>query len=250
MACWIHLGRRIASNPESLHSRPTRVEGNLDQHASGLLSAGAHDFLDSTQVLWPKPVAVPHAQCAHACRLGGIALARVAATQRARRVVGSGPLGIAPSHSAIGRVGNGIKKYSVLPVLSFVDLMFFEDGCERNGRSRALVAPWLGAPVLCIGDHEQTFHGNAARRACALRLVAERANSMARYREPYSVRSDFGTRKRLDDLGTEVPFGCERRGVGANMAGPAHHCGSRDLVLSRQTPLASSTHFHLPAMGY
>ena len=40
----------------------------------------------------------------------------------------SSALGVAPSDGAIGRVGNGIKKYAIVPVLSFVDLLVFALG--------------------------------------------------------------------------------------------------------------------------
>jgi hypothetical protein len=72
-------------------------------------------------------------------------------------------------------------------VLPFLDLLFLKVDVGKRATPR-----WwgfVGASVFCLGDHEQTFHGNVARRACALCLVArERANSMARHREPYSVR--------------------------------------------------------------
>jgi hypothetical protein len=57
-------------------------------------------------------------------------------------------------------------------VLPFVDLLVFEGRRGKPGDRRR----WWGFVSFCscLGDHEQTFHGNAARRACALRLVAER----------------------------------------------------------------------------
>ena len=106
----------------------------------------------------------------------------------------------------------------------------------------------LGASVLRHGNPEQAVHGDAAGRARALHLVAQRANPVALHRGPCSVHAYFGAGKRVDNLGTENPRGGERARVDAELAGAAHHRGSRDMVLSRQTGVAPSSHFHVPAV--
>ena len=133
---------------------PTRIEGDLDEHTGGLLPAGADDLLGFTQARRPGSNTIPHSQCAHACGLGRFAMARAATTRRARGVAGSSPLGCAPGHGAIGRVGNGVKKYAVVPVLSIVDLLLSEGGRLEDRRAFALVAVRLGAAFLCPGDCE------------------------------------------------------------------------------------------------
>ena len=53
----------------------------------------------------------------------------------------------------------------------------------------------------------------------------------------------------MDNLGAEIPRGRKRAGVGADLAGTTHHSWTRDMVLSRQTSVAPSPHFHLPSVG-
>jgi len=89
-----------------MHSRPTGVEGNLDQYASRLLSAGAHDFLGAAQVRWLKSAAVSHPQRVDARGVGGIALAPPATTRGPWRMAGRGTLGAASRHGAVSRVGD------------------------------------------------------------------------------------------------------------------------------------------------
>src|SRR4029077_12263118 len=156
---------------EPVYRRTARIEGYLDEHPGGLLSAGAHYLLDSARVRRVKSVAIPHSQCAPARGLGGFALAHTATTRRSWGVVRSSALGIASGNGAAGRLGDGAKKYPVVPVLSLIDLLVFESGRGRNGRAPALVAIWLGASVFCHGDREQAFHCDATRRARALYLV-------------------------------------------------------------------------------
>jgi len=55
-------------------------------------------------------------------------------------VVGSSALGIASGNGAVGRLGDGVKKYSVVPVLSLIDLLVFESGRGGNRRPDVLVA--------------------------------------------------------------------------------------------------------------
>ena len=89
-----------------MHSRPARAERNLDQHASRLLSAGAHDFLGAAQVRWLKSAAVPHPQRVDARRIGGIALAPPSTTRRPWRMARRSTMGAAPRHGAVSRVGD------------------------------------------------------------------------------------------------------------------------------------------------
>src|SRR6266536_2819680 len=118
----IHLGRSIAFDPESMHCWPPRIEGDLDHHSRGLLPTSAHDLLGFTQVRRLKSSAISYSQCTHARRLGGIALAGAATTSGSRSMARSSALGVAPNNGAIGRLGDRIKKYSVVPVLPFIDL--------------------------------------------------------------------------------------------------------------------------------
>jgi len=89
-----------------MHSRPAGVEGNLDQHASRLLSAGANDFLGAAQVRWLKSAAVSHPQPIDARWLGGIALAPPSTTRGPWRMARRGTLGTPPCHGAVSRVGD------------------------------------------------------------------------------------------------------------------------------------------------
>jgi len=89
-----------------MHSRPAWAEGNLDQHASGLLSARADDVLGAAQVRWFKSAAVSHPQCVDARGVGGIALARSSTTWGRWRMAGRGTLGAPPRNGAIGRMGD------------------------------------------------------------------------------------------------------------------------------------------------
>ncbi len=104
LPCWIYLGRRIASNSESLHSRPTRAQGNLDQHASGLLSARADDLLGVAQIRRVTAIAISRPDRVDARGIGGIALARSSTTQSRWRMAGRGALGVASGDGAISRV--------------------------------------------------------------------------------------------------------------------------------------------------
>ena len=89
-----------------MHSRPAGAEGNLDQHASGLLSAGAHDLLGAAQIRWLKSAAVSHPQRVDARGIGGIALAPPSTTRGPWRMARRGTLGAAPCHGAVSRVGD------------------------------------------------------------------------------------------------------------------------------------------------
>src|SRR6266480_1247355 len=72
--CRIHLGRRIAFDPEPVHHWAAGVERSLDHDAGGLLPAGAYEFLGSAQDRRPDSMAIPSSERAFARRLGRIAL--------------------------------------------------------------------------------------------------------------------------------------------------------------------------------
>src|SRR5438128_4434170 len=164
-------------------------------------------------------------------------------------MVGSSALGIASGNGTIRRLGDGAKKYAVLSLLPFVDLLLLESGRGGNREQRTLVALWLGALVFCDGNPEQTVHSHVAGCAWAVCLVAERTSPVAGPGDPRSVCADFSARQRLDDLGTEVPCWCDWSRVGPDMAGAPYHRGPCDLVLPWQTDLAPSAHFYLSAVG-
>ena len=74
-------------------------------------------------------------------------------------------------------------------------------------------------------------------------------NPMARCVGAGPVCPGFSARERVDNLGTEISrTRCWYR-LGTDFAGTSHHRGSSDLVLSRQTALASSADLHLSALG-
>src|SRR5437588_4525076 len=140
-----------------MYRRTAWIEGYLDEHPGSLLPAGANNLLDFTQGCRLKSIAVPHSRHTYARRLRGVAVARLTRTRYSRGMAGSSTLGIASGTGAIGCVGNGIKKYAVVLVLPFVDLLFFEDGRGGTGQSRALVATCWGASVFYHGDCEQSL---------------------------------------------------------------------------------------------
>ena len=89
-----------------MHSRSARAEGNLDQHASGLLSARADDLLGAAQVCRLTSIPVPHAKRVDARGIGGIALAGSSTTRSRWCVAGRGAVGVASRDGAISRVGH------------------------------------------------------------------------------------------------------------------------------------------------
>ena len=89
-----------------MHSRPAGAEGNLDQHASGLLSAGAHDLLGAAQIRWLESAAVSHPQRVDARGIGGIGLAPPSTTRGPWRMARCGTVGVAPRYGAVSRVGD------------------------------------------------------------------------------------------------------------------------------------------------
>src|SRR6266700_3161746 len=162
----------------------------------------------------------------------------------------SSALGIAPDNGAIGRLGDGIKKYSIVPVLSFIDFLFFEmarattddadntDGGHketRRGTSQNAPAAFKKLPLVDIirapgavcfvagvfhtRDRKQAIHGHVACCARSLCLVAERTNPMAGCCGACAVCANIRPCQCLDDLGTEVPRGRQRSGMGAELAG-------------------------------
>lgn len=89
-----------------MHSRPAWAEGNLDQHASGLLSARADDLLGAAQIRRFTSIAISHPKRVAACGIGSIALARPSTTRGPGRMAGRGTLGAAPRDGAVGRLGD------------------------------------------------------------------------------------------------------------------------------------------------
>ena len=151
----------------------------------------------------------------------------------------SSALGIAPDNGAIGRLGDGIEKYSIVPVLSFIDFLFFEmarattddadntdSGHKETSRGafqsapvvvkkpplvgiiRASVAVCFVAGLFHTRDRKQAIHGRVACCARSLRLVAKRTNPMAGCCGTCAVCGNIRACQRLDDLGTEVPRWC------------------------------------------
>ena len=55
--------------------------------------------------------------------------------------------------------------------------------------------------------------------------------------------------ERLDNLGTEISCKRSWSGVGTDLARASDHRGKSDMVLPRQTILASSAHLHLSEVG-
>jgi len=109
------------------------IERNLDQRTSGLLPAGAYDFLDSAQVRRPFALAIPSFECAFARRIGCLAVAGLATTECSRRLAGSGAMGFASGDGPISRLGNRAEKHAIGFFLSVVDLLFFEIGQGNRG---------------------------------------------------------------------------------------------------------------------
>ena len=89
-----------------MHSRPARAEGNLDQHASGLLSARADDLLGAAQVRRLASLPVSHAKHVAPRGIGDITMVRSPKTRGPRRMVGRGAMGVAPRDGAISRLGD------------------------------------------------------------------------------------------------------------------------------------------------
>src|SRR5437016_5140570 len=175
----------------------------------------------------------------------------------------SSALGFAPDNGAISCLGDRAQKHAVVPFLSFVDFLFSEmarattDDADNTGGghketnrgsfqsaaaavkklplvgiSRAPAAVCFVAGLFHTRDRKQAIHGHAACGARSLCLVAERTNPMGGCCGACAACANIRGCQRLDDLGTEIPRGRQRSGMGADLAGAAHHRGSRDLVLS------------------
>src|SRR5207302_7009950 len=97
-------------------------------------------------------------------------------------------------------------------------------------------------------DHEQPFHRNAAGGAGALPVVARRRNQAARPAFISPFRSNFAAGERMDNLGTEISLPRYRSGLGADASSACSYFSRCNLVLSTQAHLATSAHFHLPAL--
>ena len=89
-----------------MYRRPARAEGNLDQHASSLLSAGADDLLGAAQIRRLTSIPVSHAKRIDTRGISGVALARPSTTRGKWRMAGRGTLGAAPRDGAISRLGD------------------------------------------------------------------------------------------------------------------------------------------------
>src|SRR6266550_4715886 len=148
----------------------------------------------------------------------------------------SSALGIAPDNGAIGRLGDRAQKHAVVPVLSFVDLLFFEmarattdhaDGRHKETRMGTFQsAPATGKKLPLVGiirapgvvcfvaglfhtrDRKQAIHGHVACCARSLCLVAKRTNPMAGCCGACAVWANIRACQRLDDFGTEIPRWC------------------------------------------
>src|SRR4029077_17973482 len=151
------------------------VERSLDQRAGGLLPAGADDFLDCVQVCRPFALAIPPSECVFARRISCLALAGLATTKCSWRLAGSGAMGFASGDGRISRLGNRAEKHAIGPLLSVVDLLFFEIGCSdprAGGLQFATASEWrtplfafcFVLSLLHPGDFKQAFGGHVACR--------------------------------------------------------------------------------------
>src|SRR5882724_849058 len=167
-------------------------------------------------------------------------------------MVGRGTMGLAPRNGAISRLGDCAKEHPVLPVLSVIHFLLFELGRgtarpASDGFDTAPAAGWrpplLGVIgsfpfLLRVGDVKQTFRGHVARRACAVPLVAARADRMERCSTPRSISVDLSHRECVDNLGTEISrIRCWSR-VGAELVRASDHRRTSDVVLPGEASLA------------
>src|SRR5215831_12690324 len=156
------------------------AEGDLDQHASSLLPARADDLRGTAQVRRFKSVALSHPERGDACRIGGAALARASTARRSWRLVRRGIVGVAPRDGTISRLGDRAEEYAVLLVLSPVDLLLLKlgkaiaDNTHETSRGQSGVRSV--AALFRASDTKQTFRSYVTCRACALCLVATKAN--------------------------------------------------------------------------
>src|SRR3954470_16180383 len=70
---------------------------------------------------------------------------------------------------------------------------------------------------------KQTFGGDAAICAGALRLVDARKNPLARYAHSRSICFNFIRRERMDHLGTEISCTRSWSGLGTNLSRTSDH---------------------------
>jgi hypothetical protein len=89
-----------------MHCRTTRAKGNLDQHASGLLSVGPNDLLGVAQIRRLGSVPVSPPERADPRGICGTTLAGASTTRGQWRVVGRGTMGAPPGDGAISRLGD------------------------------------------------------------------------------------------------------------------------------------------------
>src|SRR6266700_1646459 len=103
--------------------------------------------------------------------------------------------------------------------------------------------------MLRVGNAKQALRRHVTCSARSLYLVAAQTDCMATCSVARSIPDHFGACERVDDLGTEIS--CKRNwaGMGADRARAFDHRRKSDMVLPRQTILASSAHLHLSEVG-
>src|SRR5438034_6076160 len=237
----IHLGRRIASDAKSLHRRTAWFGRHLDKRERGLLPACPYGVLDSSSFCRAKSPALSHPQRRISCGIGAAALAGSRPTAGARRLAGSGNVGIASGAGTIGRVDHRNEEHPVGLFLSACYFLLFTITRSQTKWSLLLADNFL----FRRRDHEQTFHRNAAGGAGALPVVGRRRNQAARPAFISPFPSNFAAGERMDNLGTEISFPCYRSRMGADASSAHSYFSRRHLVLSAQAHLATSVNFHL-----
>jgi len=116
-----------------VHYWPAWIEGNLDSARGRLLPAGAYYLLDSASSLRAlKSRTLPRSQCAYARRLRGTAVARLRQLNIRGAWLGAALWALHPIMVPIGRLGDGIKKYSIVPVY-LLSIFCFLKWQEQHG---------------------------------------------------------------------------------------------------------------------
>src|SRR6476646_2069758 len=245
--CWrcrFHLGRRIASDAKSLYHRTAWSRRYLDERECVLLPARPYDVLDSSSFCRAKSPALSHPQRHISRRIGAAALACPRSIARARCLAGRSNLGVASGAGAIGRVGHRNEEHAVGLLLPACYFLLF-----AITRSQTKFYLLLADDLLFRRrNYEQTFHRNAAAGAGALSVVARKRNQAARPAFIAPFRSNFAAGERMDNLGTEISLPRYRSGLGADASSARSYFSRCNLVLSTQAHLATSAHFHLPAL--
>src|SRR5205814_7816212 len=161
---------------------------------------------------------------------------------RARRLAGSGYVGIASGDGTVGCMDYRNEEHPVRLVLPACYLLLFT---ITRSQTSLLLANYL---LFRRRDHEQAFHRNVTGGAGALSVVARRRNRAARPAVISPFRSNFAAGERMDNLGTEISFPRYQGGMGADASSAHSYFCRRHLVLSTQAHLATSAHFHLPSL--